>query len=237
MGWEEILDAEGADMADAYNDSLPEETYETAKVYDPEQDKKSEMDSMRRLVESYEEEKDRIEYICDFEGVPDVLVYDAYKDDIFEDVISEELLGPDISFVDMSHDQLMKAWTKFGQDINQVRCTLACAEQDIQILMNLADDEAKSVLSSYKNEIKKEYEEVSRCCDGIGKEFENMTLNDQIAKLADLVLNVYKSEEILKLIEVNIHCLMGYRGCYGAQIPKDMEDKYQEKYNAIVNKR
>ena len=27
MGWEEILDAEGADMADAYNDSLPEETY------------------------------------------------------------------------------------------------------------------------------------------------------------------------------------------------------------------
>jgi len=26
MGWEEILDAEGADMADAYNDSLPEET-------------------------------------------------------------------------------------------------------------------------------------------------------------------------------------------------------------------
>ena len=96
MGWEEILDAEGADMADAYNDSLPEETYETVKVYDPEQDKKSEMDSMRRLVESYEEEKDRIEYICDFEGVPDVLVYDAYKDDIFEDVISEELLGPDI---------------------------------------------------------------------------------------------------------------------------------------------
>lgn len=191
MGWEEILDAEGADMADAYNDSLPEETYETVKVYDPEQDKKSEMDSMRRLVESYEEEKDRIEYICDFEGVPDVLVYDAYKDDIFEDVISEELLGPDISFVDMSHDQLMKAWTKFGQDINQVRCTLACAEQDIQILMNLAD----------------------------------------------LVFNVYKSEEILKLIEVNIHCLMGYRGCYGAQIPKDMEDKYQEKYNAIVNKR
>ena len=71
--------------------------------------------------------------------------------------------------------------------------------------MNLADDEAKSVLSSYKNEIKKEYEEVSRCCDGIGKEFENMTLNDQIAKLADLVFNVYKSEEILKLIEVNIH--------------------------------
>ena len=116
MGWEEILDAEGADMADAYNDSLPEETYETVKVYDPEQDKKSEMDSMRRLVESYEEEKDRIEYICDFEGVPDVLVYDAYKDDIVEDVISEELLGPDISFVDMSHDQLMKAWTKFGQD-------------------------------------------------------------------------------------------------------------------------
>lgn len=49
---------------------------------------------------------------------------------------------------------------------------MACAEQDIQILMNLADDEAKSVLSSYKNEIKKEYEEVSRCCDGIGKEFE-----------------------------------------------------------------
>ena len=39
MGWEEILDAEGADMADAYNDSLPEETYETVKVYDPEQDK------------------------------------------------------------------------------------------------------------------------------------------------------------------------------------------------------
>ena len=56
MGWEEILDEEGADMADAYNDSLPEETYETVKVYDPEQDKKSEMDSMRRLVESYEEE-------------------------------------------------------------------------------------------------------------------------------------------------------------------------------------
>ena len=27
MGLEEILDAEGADMADAYNDSLPEETY------------------------------------------------------------------------------------------------------------------------------------------------------------------------------------------------------------------
>ena len=26
MGWEEILDAEGADMVDAYNDSLPEET-------------------------------------------------------------------------------------------------------------------------------------------------------------------------------------------------------------------
>ena len=25
MGWEEILDAEGADMADAYNDSLPED--------------------------------------------------------------------------------------------------------------------------------------------------------------------------------------------------------------------
>lgn len=50
-----------------------------------------------------------------------------------------------------------------------MRCTLACAEQDIQILMNLADDEAKLVLSSYKNEIKKEYEEVSRCCDGIGK--------------------------------------------------------------------
>ena len=25
MGWDEILDAEGADMVDAYNDSLPEE--------------------------------------------------------------------------------------------------------------------------------------------------------------------------------------------------------------------
>ena len=33
MGWEEILDAEGADMADAYNDSLPEEPYESKKVY------------------------------------------------------------------------------------------------------------------------------------------------------------------------------------------------------------
>lgn len=169
MGWEEILDAEGADMADAYNDSLPEETYETVKVYDPEQDKKSEMDSMRRLVESYEEEKDRIEYICDFEGVPDVLVYDAYKDDIFEDVISEELLGPDISFVDMSHDQLMKAWTKFGQDINQVRCTLACAEQDIQILMNLADDEAKSVLSSYKMRLKRNMKKFPGVVMALGK--------------------------------------------------------------------
>ena len=29
IDWEEILDAEGTDMADAYNDSLPEETYET----------------------------------------------------------------------------------------------------------------------------------------------------------------------------------------------------------------
>ena len=237
MGCEEILDTEGADMADAYNDSLPEEPYETVKVYDPEQDKKSRLDSMRRLVESYEEEKDRIEYIFDFEGVPDALVYDAYKDDIFEDVVSEELLWPDISFVDMSHDQLMKAWTKFSQDIDQVRCTLTCAEQDIQTLMDLADDEAKSVLSSHKNEIKKEYEEVSKCCDSMDKEFENMTLDDQIAKLADLVFNVYKSEEILKLIEVNIHYLMGYRECYGAQIPKDMEDKYQEKYNAIVNER
>lgn len=42
------------------------------------------------------------------------MVYDAYKDDIFEDVISEELLGPDISFVDMSHDQWMK---RHGQNL------------------------------------------------------------------------------------------------------------------------
>lgn len=58
MGWEEILDAEGADMANYFhNDSLPEETYETVKVYDPEQDKKSEMDSMRRLVKAMKKRK------------------------------------------------------------------------------------------------------------------------------------------------------------------------------------
>ena len=33
IDWEEILGAEGADMADAYNDSLPEEPYESKAVY------------------------------------------------------------------------------------------------------------------------------------------------------------------------------------------------------------
>ena len=40
MGWEEILDAEGADMVDAYNDSLPEETTEKPKQ-DPSKDQNS----------------------------------------------------------------------------------------------------------------------------------------------------------------------------------------------------
>lgn len=33
IDWEEILDAEGSDMAEAYNNSLPEEPYESKAVY------------------------------------------------------------------------------------------------------------------------------------------------------------------------------------------------------------
>lgn len=34
IDWEEILGAEGADMADVYNDSIPEEPYEETEPYD-----------------------------------------------------------------------------------------------------------------------------------------------------------------------------------------------------------
>lgn len=105
IDWEEILDAEGADMADVYNDSIPEEPYE--------------YDTSEEEEDPYDDPNDDDELYVEYE----VLTHDQLVDKCvdFENLISvmQDTFDSAIQYIKTLMDLLREHGIQVPEDMEE----------------------------------------------------------------------------------------------------------------------
>lgn len=199
MGWEETLDAEGADMARAYEDSLPEEGCGTAINYVPEK-----------------------QYV-------DVGPYISNMMLDFDDLLiccglyNHELIvegDPYVELEDKTCDELIEECIKLGQDAKQAKHALKNAGQDIDTLLDYLDKPSSEKRKEFRTliESKVKYEEESMGCDELREKYGSMTRDELIDKHVEINGVKDAAEAIAEHIEAVIDRL-------GVDLYDDFEDK------------
>lgn len=206
MGWEEILDAEGADMAGAYEDSLPEEGCGTAINYVPEKQYVDVGPYISNMM-------------LDFD---DLLICCGLYD---HELIVEG--DPYVELEDKTCDELIEECIKLGQDAKHAKHALKNAGQDIDTLLDYLDKRVLGgwTVSSEKRkefrtliESKVKYEEESMGCDELREKYGSMTRDELVDKHVEISGVKDVAEAISEHIETVIERL-------GVDLYGEFEDK------------
>ena len=224
IDWEEILDAEGADMAGAYGDSLPEENCRTTSHYVS--GAKFEDDFINSFIE---------ETMNDFDDT--LIAWGFYDKDAW--VGEPSYADPSWKLESKTNDELIEECIKFSQEVKHVKCVLKDAGQDIDTLFDYLD--SRALCDEYVSaedreadrrciESKLKYEEESMCDDELREKCRAMTRDELMDKHINIEGIKDAAEYILLFIEEVIQTLRTDWCCEfeGKQDLKDLMEKYKE---------
>ena len=201
IDWEELLDAEGADMAGAYENNLPEEDCRTTShyVFEP----TFEDDFVNSFIE---------ETMEDFDDT--LIAWGFYDKDAWVGEPSYD--DPSWKLENKTNDELIEECIKFSQEAKHIKCVLKDAGQDIDTLFDYLDSHAlwDEYVSAEDREAdrrciesKLKYEEESMCDDELREKCRAMTRDELIDKHINIEGIKDAAEYILLFIEEVIQTL------------------------------
>lgn len=224
IDWEETLGAEGADMAGAYEDSLPEEDCGTTGHY------VSRMHLDDDVVGSF--------LYDTMSGLDGTLEAWGFYDDN-GCVCEPNLDNPYWKLESKTSDELIEECIKFSQEAKHVKCVLQDAGQDIDTLFDYLDRRAwfdQNVSAGEREEDRRiiesklKYEEESMCDDELREKCRAMTRDELMDKhiviegikdaAVDILLFI---ENVIKELRTGWYCEFE-----GEQDLKDLMEKYKE---------
>lgn len=200
IDWEEILDAEGADMAGVYEDSLPEEDCGTTVSYVPEQQYVDIGPYISNMM-------------LDFD---DLLMYCG----LYDHYLSVDEGDPYVELGDKTRDELIEECIKLGQDAKHAKHALKNAGQDIDTLLDYLDKLSSGRRKEFRSLIESEvkYEEESMGCDEQREKYGSMTRDELVDKHVEISGVKDVAEAISEHIEAVIEEL-------GVDLYDEFEDK------------